>query len=495
MATLAQAPQGPIQPGAASQGPVQQGPVQQGALPQSAPPLTALCHVTIVAPRKRADLALPADIPLPHVLPALLRAVGEIDGESAAAPGWVLQRPGGTPFDLGQSLGALGVLDGEILYLLPRDAALPPALFDDVADVVATGVKEGTAQWTGAHTRRLGVGGSCALLTAGALGLVLGGPPWGVTAIVAGVLAVLLVVVAAIMSRSAGAASAGTPIGYTALPYGFLAGLFAPAGANELSQLGAPSLLAAFACTTLIASFSATLVGQGGAGFLGTAIASVVGVVGSAAVMLFDAPGAGVAAVAVTVLVALGPLIPTLAFRLARLPMPTMPTNAEELREDNQKLDSPVVLARTRHAQTYVTGMIVGTVLVVLGTQLLLLANGGWIALLMTLTLSLTMLLRARVFHGVGQRLWLLGGGLAGPAMLALTLSGTGGGSVAIGVGVGLLWIAMLVAGLGIALPSARLSPFWGRAGDIVDVLLIVQLFPAALGVLEVYTWVRGLSG
>ncbi|MDF2711147.1 MAG: hypothetical protein K0R62_6799, partial [Nonomuraea muscovyensis] len=112
MRSLAQGPQGPVPHGPVPNGPVPHGPVPhgpgtrgplpQGALPQSAAPLPPLCHVTIVAPRKRVDLALPVDIPLPHVMPGLLRAVDEIGGDNAAGPGWVLQRLGGAPFDLGQ---------------------------------------------------------------------------------------------------------------------------------------------------------------------------------------------------------------------------------------------------------------------------------------------------------------------------------------------------------------------------------------------------------
>ncbi|TLF51985.1 type VII secretion integral membrane protein EccD, partial [Nonomuraea sp. KC401] len=166
---------------------------QQGGLHQIPAPLPPLCHVTVVGPRKRADLALPADIPLPHVLPGLLRAMGELGGEAAAGPGWTLQRLGGAPFDLGQSLGALGVLDGEILYLRPREVALPPARFDDVADVVATGVREGKGKWDGAHTRMLGGGVACGLLAAGAAVLAFGGLNPLLTAIVAGALALLLV--------------------------------------------------------------------------------------------------------------------------------------------------------------------------------------------------------------------------------------------------------------------------------------------------------------
>ncbi|MFC7589988.1 hypothetical protein ACFQYP_44605 [Nonomuraea antimicrobica] len=69
------------------------------------------------------------------------------------------------------------------------------------------------------------------------------------------------------------------------------------------------------------------------------------------------------------------------------------------------------------------------------------------------------------------------------------------GGLAAVAVLLGLLWTAMVVVGLGVWLPDGRLSPFWGRAADIVDWLLIAALVPLALGVLDVYAWVRGLAG
>ncbi|WP_113700931.1 type VII secretion integral membrane protein EccD [Nonomuraea lactucae] len=476
-------------------GPVPHGPAPQGALPQSAAPLPPLCHVTIVAPRRRADLALPVDIPLPHVMPGLLRAVGEVGGESAAGPGWVLQRLGGAPFDLGQSLAALGVLDGEVLYLRPREAAMPPALYDDVADLVATGVKERAGTWEGGHTRRLGLGAASALLWVGPPALFLAGPSWTVTAVVSGALAVLLIITGAVMSRAVADSSAGVPAGYAALPYAFLAGLLAPTSAANLFTLGPPHLLAALACTALAATFAGTLIADGVVGFLGTAIASVVGAASAAVVMIFALPGAGVAAMAATVVLALSPLIPSLSFRIARLPLPAMPTTAEELRNENQLLDAPEIKERTVQARNYVTGMVAGVALVTGGAQIFLALDGHWLARVTTAILSLTVILRARVFAGVGQRLWLVFSGVAGLAMLVISMSHGRGSVTAAVLVIGLLWAALVAMGLGVWLPSGKPSPFWGRAGDIVELILIAALFPLALGVLEVYTWVRGLSG
>lgn len=480
------APQGPSHP---------LGPVQQGALSQVPMPMPTLCRVTIVGPKRKADLSLPADIPLPHVLPGLLRALGEVGGDAAAAPGWTLQRLGGSPMDLGQSLGALGVLDGEILYLRPREAILPPTLYDDVADVVATGVRGGAGAWSAKHTRMVGAGGAAGLLTLGAVGLGMSGVPPLITAIVGGILALLLIVTGAVLSRAVGDSVAGAVIGHAALPYGFLAGLFAPASAGSLGGLGAPHLLAALACTALIAAIGGGLTADGVPGFLGTAVAATTGAITAAVIMVSGAPAAGVAAVAMALLLAFSPLVPTLSFRLARVPLPAMPTTAEELRADNQRLDAAAIQARTTIAQRYATGMITAVGLVALVTQVLLVQNGGVVALILTGTLSLTLIMRARVFRGTGQRLWLLGVGLAGFAILALGLVTKGGIVGALAVAIGVLWVALMTVGIALWLPTGKPSPFWGRAGDILDVLLIVELFPLALAVLEVYSWVRGLSG
>lgn len=469
-----------------------QGPFQQGALPQVPMPLPAQCHVTIVGPRRKADLALPADIPLPNVLPGLLRALGEVGGDSAAAPGWTLQRLGGAPLDLGQSLGALGVLDGEILYLRPREAILPPALYDDVADVVATGVRGGRGVWSAKHTRVVGAGGAMGLLMLGALGLALSRMPGLTVTIVAGLLALLLVVTGTLLSRAVGDSLAGALIGHAALPYGFVAGLFAPGAA---AGFGAPHLLAALACTALVAAVAGALISDGVPGFLSTAGVATVGGICAAVVMVWSAPPAGVAAAAIAVLLALSPLVPTLSFKLAKVPLPAMPTTAEELRSENQRLDAPAIQERTRVAQRYATGMIGMIGLSALTTQALLVLAGGWVADVMTGTLSLTLIMRARVFRGLGQRLWLIGTGLAGFAMLALSLVGQGGVVGSLAVAIAVLWLALMTVGIGVWLATGKPSPFWGRAADLLDVALIVQLFPLALGVLEVYTWVRGLAG
>ncbi|MEV4089178.1 EsaB/YukD family protein, partial [Nonomuraea fuscirosea] len=115
---------------------------------------TDLCRVTVVTPRGFLDLGLPPDIPLGNLLPTLLRIAGEGLAEAGLAHGgWVLQRLGAPPFDPDATLSELAVHDGELLHLRPRGHELPEAVFDDVADAVATGVLERTGRWQPAATR------------------------------------------------------------------------------------------------------------------------------------------------------------------------------------------------------------------------------------------------------------------------------------------------------------------------------------------------------
>ncbi|MFI6290909.1 type VII secretion integral membrane protein EccD [Nonomuraea sp. NPDC050790] len=472
--------------------PVPSGPAQQGALAQLPMPLPTLCNVTIVGPGRKADLTLPADIPLPHVLPGLLRMLGEVGGDAAAAPGWTLQRLGGAPLDLEQSLAELGVLDAEVLYLRPRESALPPAIFDDVADVVSTRVREGAGTWTEAHTRAAGAAGATALLVLLAAGLVTAGLPPLLGTVVFAAIAVLLIGAGAVLSRAMGDSTPGALLGHAALPYGFLAGLFTQGGPTGA---GAPHLLAAFACTALAAGVAGMVIAHGIPGFLGTAVAATCGAACAAAVMLTGAAPAGVAAVAIAVLLALSPLVPTLSFRLARVPLPELPATAEELRADNQRLDAAAVQERTLLAQRYATGLTVAVGLAGLAAQALLVLHDRWIAYAMALTIALTLILRGRVFSGVGQRAWLLGSGITGLAMTAFALTSKGGIIGALAVAIGAVWVALLMVGIGRTLASGKPSPFWGRAADVFEVILIVELFPLAAGVLEFYGWIRGLSG
>jgi type VII secretion integral membrane protein EccD len=465
----------------------------------SSTPGTDLSRVTIVAPRRRIDLSLPADVPLAHMLPTLLRAAGEgLADAGLAHSGWVLQRLEDAPFDPGRSLGQLGVRDGEILYFRPGMATIPEMSFDDVADVIATGIKERSDRWRPHTTRAFAKRAAGAALAVGAVVIALSGPPWTAPTVAAVIVALLLLIGATALSRAFGDAEAGAILGYGAVPYGFVAGLLAPARPDfALSHAGAPHLLAAFGVAMLVAIIAAFSVADGVPNFLGVALAAALGVIGAGMSYAFEGlPAPGIAGTVAAVVIAFTALIPPLSFRLARLPLPPVPTSAEDLRRDTAVIDGKVVLKRTAVADRFATGLVAAVALVAMVGTLFLATSDKWTGPVTAAAVSVSLLLRARVFRGREQRAWMLAGGLVGLGALAIGLALRGGQLATLaGVLLPVLILAAVVIGMAIWLPSHRPTPFWGRAGDILDMIVIISLIPLALAALNVYNAVRGLGG
>ena len=86
--------------------------------------------------------------------------------------------------------------------------------------------------------------------------------------------------------------------------------------------------------------------------------------------------------------------------------------------------------------------------------------------------------------------------GIAGVAVLALGAIEPRDPTTTLGaVVLPLVAATILTVGLGTWLPGNKPSPFWGRAADILDIIAVVSLIPLALGVLDLYSWIRGQTG
>ncbi|MCZ9344045.1 EsaB/YukD family protein, partial [Streptomyces sp. TRM76130] len=100
--------------------------------------VAGLCRVTIRAPEKTIDLAVPSDIPLADLLPVVVGHAGEqLEEAGLQHGGWVLQRIGGEPLDPEGTPDSLDLRDGEVLLLRPEAEALPPVRFDSLVDAVS----------------------------------------------------------------------------------------------------------------------------------------------------------------------------------------------------------------------------------------------------------------------------------------------------------------------------------------------------------------------
>lgn len=454
-----------------------------------------VCRVTVVGPSRRVDIALPGYVSFADLFPAVAKYAG-LDGPEAVGEsgGWVLQRLGQEPFAPAMTPQQAGIRDGEMIYLRPHRSQLPQLAFDDVADVIATGLRDRPGWWQRGDARRVALGAGAAALVGGMVAILRAGTPWGVPAGVAAAIAVILLLAATAVSRAWGDARAGALLGLGAIPYAFLAGLLTPARSTPLFELSAVHLLPAFAAATLVAIVAAAGTADT-ALFFGLACAALIGLIGAWLDYMFGVGFAGAAALVVLLPLAFFPLVPGASFRGARMDLPQVPRNADDLRSDTLTVDGTAVLQRTATADRFVAGAAAATGLVAAGAELALAFHPGWLAMLTGVALACSLLLRSRQWRSVGQRLWLMIPGYLGLVLLAAGLAHGSSQGTRLILSLGPLALGtVVVVGAGIWLVNNRASPFWGRAADMIDTMLVVALFPLALGVAGVLDFVRGLG-
>ncbi|KXK58747.1 type VII secretion integral membrane protein EccD [Micromonospora rosaria] len=455
-------------------------------------PTGGLSRITVVAPRTRMDLALPADVPLADLLPTLLRYAGEdLADEGARHGGWSLARLGGPPLDGGRTAAQLGVRDGEVLYFNPRISAAPEIVFDDVVDAVATATNQRAGAWQVSTTRSFGVLLAAAALGVGALVALTAGPPHLPGAVTGLLLAVVLVVGAAVLSRAAGDSRTGVVLATVGLGYAAVGGLLVLAGDRPLPELAAPDMLLAGTAVVVFGAVAALAVGDRLPLFFGAVAIGAAVVGGALLALLFDLGAPAASAVVAAVAFGTVPMLPMTAYRLARLPVPSIPTGPDDLKSDTESVDGRQVLQLSERADEFLTGLLWTVSLLVLGTEVVLALDGRLPAVLLGLVLALLSLLRARPFLGRAQRVPVLVAGAAGLGLTAYALFA--GGSLAVRLGLvvgGLVLVAVISLVYGLTVAGKRISPVWGRTLDIVEILLIVALVPLACWVCGVYEWI-----
>jgi type VII secretion integral membrane protein EccD len=455
--------------------------------------VAGLCRLRFHAPETGFELAVPADVPLADLLPAIIGYAGqELPEQGIDHGGWVLQRLGGEPLDDDRSPLDLGLFDGDALYLRPRHEALPPVHFDDLVDGLASGMRERTDSWRPALTHHLAVAVGLVVLAAG-LGLLLLPGPAHLRDLAAGLTGLLLLIGAVSASRAVGDGGAGTALGAAAVPYLALAGLLVPTGPHGAELTGARLLAGASAAAGGAVLALAAVAGAAPL-FLATGVLALLGVVGGGLALAGLSALQTAAALAVLAVV-LGAFIPSASFRLSGLRLPALPRNADELQEHIEPFPAEEVLSRGEVADGYLTAFHLVLALVATGALTLLARGHGWAPVTMAATLSLLLLLHGRALGSIYQRLAVLLPGCYGGLLLAarLALHAGTGGRLAVLAGLLLVATALLVAAW--TLPGRRLLPYWGRAADLLHTLAAVALLPLALTVTGAVHALRAMGG
>ncbi|MFJ3879638.1 type VII secretion integral membrane protein EccD [Streptomyces sp. NPDC090077] len=480
---------------------------------------TGFCRVTVVAPDSRIDVALPEDIAVADVCPELLRLTGQTQPVGAPT-GFHLVRRSGAVLDGARTLAAQQVLDGEVLSLRPFAESLPPAVFDDVSDAVASAVVRDRHRWSEDMLRGAGLAGAVLLLVL--LGLVL----WyadpvrhdmhGLPGTVAGAVGLLLTAAAGVRARVYRDRGSAVALGLGALPHLLIAGSgTVAAGAGQ----GPGRLQFLLGCACVLVAFVAlvALTPDGDAPFVAATFLAAVGTLAAFGALAADASATAAAAVCAPVAIGLVAFLPALSARFARLPIgyaaPQSAAPGYEAPDGHDAaphadpgaagrqaapLDAGAIAARARRGHEMLLGLVGGCAAAsVAAAAVLGFSDGTW-ARLLALATGLAMLLRARLFRYTSQVVCALAAGLAAVGLLVLGL--------ALHTPVGLVfertvWLsaavaagAALLVGISLVIPGKGLSPFWGRLLDLTEAAVLLSLVPLALAVLDVYGRARSLT-
>ncbi|MET8404598.1 type VII secretion integral membrane protein EccD [Streptomyces sp900116325] len=486
---------------------------------------TGFCRVTVVAPDSRIDVALPEDIAVADIYPEILRLTGQT--QAAGNPtGYHLVRRDGTVLDGARTLAAQQVLDGELVSLRPFAQSLPPAVFDDVSDAVASAVTRDRHLWSDELLRGAGLLGGVLLLVL--MGFVL----WfadpvrhdmhSLPGIIAGSAGLLLTAFAGVRARVYGDRATAVALGLGALPLLLIAGsgIIGPdagQGPGRLQfLLGCVSVLVA--SVVLVA-----LTPSGDAPFVAATFVATVGTLAAFVAILTEVSATGTAAVCAPVALGLVAFLPGLSARFARLPIGyasprTAPGGYDDSfansnaspEPEGVPVDADRIAAQARRGHEMLLGLVGGCAAVVVGSAAVLGFSGNVWGRLLALAAGLAMLLRARLFRYTSQVACVLVAGIGAIALLILGLSlnppadlvrelaryGESGSldirtvwlSAAVAAG------AALLTAIGLIIPRKGLSPFWGRLLDLTESALLLSLVPLCLAVLDVFAGARALT-
>ncbi|MEU6205642.1 type VII secretion integral membrane protein EccD [Micromonospora musae] len=463
---------------------------------------SGLARVTISAPRRRLDVALPEQVPLAELLPDVLRHAGvglADDGERHG--GWLLRRTDGVPLSTAQGLLPQGIRDGEVLHLVPARVHWPELEYDDVVEAIVDGARRRGGAWSVAATRTVVLAGAAVPLAVGLLALLGGGPQHRGGWLAAAVGALLLLVAGTIASRAHGDGVSAATLGGYALPYAAAAGALAVGSGDPvgpfapLRWVGAAEVLAG-AVALLLASLLGLL---GVASRLRVFVAgATVGLLGAPTALGGLALGpAGAAAVLLCVLVFAIGVIPLLAIRLGKLPLPpiTLPTADEGGTPVRDLPDRGRVYAAVARTEEMLTGMLLGHAVLAVLAAVVLAVTGGVAGAVLVAVTAAVLLLRSRLFVAVRHRVPPVIGGLVGYAVLGAVLADRAGATGRLGLAAAGVALAVLAVSAGTTYARRPVSPYLGRVADLADTAFVVAVVPVACAVLDLYERARGLLG
>jgi len=410
-------------------------------------------RVAILADSRLTEMALPAELPLREILPAvrqlMVPAASNGHGDPTTDPGAATQVSlapiGGAPFSLDASLDTVGVVDGDLLALQPVPLGpAAPGIVEDIADAAMIFSASRRKPWGPAHIRRgalaaaivvalvaTGLSVTYRAATGALAGLV------GVS-VVAALTAVIGLLVAGRSSRT------GSALSITALvPIGAALALAVPGTFGPAHLVLAAAGVTAWSLIALMVPSAERerVVGL----FTATAVVGAGVLLAAGAEMFWRLPtltlGCGLIAAALLVTIEAAPL----SALWARFPLPVIPAPGDPTPAAPSLRVLEDLPRRVRIGDAHQNGFIAGAVLLsVLGSVAIALrpeALSGWAWYVVAATAAASVL-RARVWDSAACKAWLLAQPYLVAGVLLVCYAATGRYAAALGA---LLVLVVLV--------------------------------------------------
>lgn len=469
-----------------------------------------IVRVAILADSRLTEMALPAELPLREILPAVQRlvvpaatngdsedgAAGRGAAEIGAATRLSLAPIGGAPFSLDASLDTVGVVDGDLLALqaVPVGPAAP-GIVEDIADAAMIFSASRLKPWGTTHIQR---GALAAVIVVAFLVTGLSVTYRVATGALLGLVAVSAVAaLTAIVGLLVTARSARTGMALSIAALAPIAAALALAVPGEFGPAQLTLAAAGVTAWSLIALMAPSAERERIAGFFTTTAVVGAGVLLAAGAELLwhlkpVAIGCGliVAALLVTIEAA------QLSALWARFPLPVIPAPGDPTPSAPSLQVLEDLPRRVRISDAHQSGFIAAAVLLsVLGSIAIALrpealSGAGWYVVAAT---AATSVLRARVWDSAACKAWLLAQPFLAAGVLLVLYTSTGRYAAALGAVLVLLvlvavWIVVAL-NPGIAAPESYSLPVRRLVG-FVGTGLDASLIPVMAFVVGLFSWV-----
>ncbi|MEU8590165.1 type VII secretion integral membrane protein EccD [Streptomyces sp. NPDC048664] len=435
---------------------------------------TQLSRVTLVGERRRADVVLPSDTPIGHLLPDILQL---LDDRAASRPMTrQLITSDGSALPHEATLSSAEVPDGAVLQLVRAHAAPPAPVVHDVIDHVADDLDLRAWRWRPA-TRRIGAGAATVgFAVAAALLARREFPLESVAAVLAAVTVVFLAVGALVSKAGGGNRGLATTLLLTSGALGLLAAWTAADADGWSGPARLAGVVAVLVLTLVLLAWFSPL-GRGA--LLGAGASACVGLAWEAVAAVQDRPERLGAVMAVFSVVLLGVL-------------PRFALMASGLTGLDDRLSSGASVSRHQVATALAAthrGLALATV-----TTAVSAAAGGWLLTdaarptvwtiaLASLT-AVVLMARARAFPLAAEVVALY----VGAALLVVRLASVwvdhAGGAGALVLLCAAAALPLLVLAIQ---PPEHVRVRLRRIGDLIESAGVIGLFPLAVGAFGLY--------